>query len=748
MASERTGPDSGAGAFVRELRRRRVFRTAGLYVVGAWLVMQAADVFFPGWGLPDAAINVLLVAAILGFPLALVFGWFFDITAHGIVRTPDPTAASGTDRLPLQRTDYAVLVALALMGAVIIYDAAREIMETPRLVETGIGEADYIAPEIRPENSIAVLTFANISEDPANEFFCDGISEEILNKLSGIDDLFVMARTSSFSFKGSEFGIRKISGLLGVRYLLQGSVRKHGTQLRISAQLVDESGAQRWSETFDRSMDNIFQIQSEIAEVVSRTILPKITQRPSPSFEPGTEAYGHFLAGRELLRFRDIDGAGEELQKAVELEPGYAEAHAELAIANLIGFVSDSKLNAANAAVDKALALQPGLPRALAARGLYLQQKRDPDWAGAEQVLRQALKADPNMVDAMNWLTNPLSMLGRRAESDAIMMRAYEIDPLNPTIAGNVAMRLARRGEVDRAEQMLLRLTELPRPSYRSFLMLSSLYVETGQFVRMNRLEKRTALSGLGIYFGLQFNYALLGRWQKAEEWTRLRNRDFPDHWFAGFNRANVPMWRGRYSKASRLLEEASSESRVDEADHNYFHYLFRGCARALSGQHVSALEILQPFVSMSDGGLFDFVYELLPHHCLAWSYLELGEREKALPILEYAETEINKYIDGSTLPPSGWVYLLAMNAVLMGDDDLAMERLGQAVDAGWRGYYVHINDPRWSNLSDDPRFRRLMIEVKADVDRQAEEVDRIDAEEDFLALLDAVIADRPAAQD
>ncbi|MGD9292947.1 MAG: hypothetical protein PVJ48_08720, partial [Gammaproteobacteria bacterium] len=241
---------------------------------------------------------------------------------------------------------------------------------------------------------------------------------------------------------------------------------------------------------------------------------------------------------------------------------------------------------------------------------------------------------------------------------------------------------------------------------------------------------------------------ALLGRWQRAEEWTRLRNRDFPDHWFAGFNSANVPMWRGQYSKASRLLEEATSESHVDEADHNYFHYLFRGCARALSGQHISALEILQPFVSMSEGGLYEFVYELLPHHCLAWSYLELGEREKALPILEYVETEIHQLIDGSTLPPSGWVYLLAINAVLLGDDDLAMERLGQAVNAGWRGYYVHINDPRWSNLSDDPRFRRLMIEVKADVDRQAEEVDRIDAEENFPAILDAVLVERRIARD
>jgi TolB-like protein/Flp pilus assembly protein TadD len=739
--------ESKLARFVRELRRRRTFRTAGLYIVGAWLVMQAADVFFPGWGLPDEAINALLLAAVLGFPLALVFGWFYDVTLHGIVRTPPAGHEGAGAPLALQTSDYMILGALVLVAGAIAFDATRDIIEASKNPVAAEFDADLVPVEERPDNSIAVLPFTNMSQDPANEFFCDGVSEEILNRLSGFEGLFVMARTSSFAFKGSDFGVRRIGGILGVRYLLQGSVRKHGNQLRISAQLVDENGAQRWSESFDRSLENVFEIQSEIAEFVSETILSKITARPSPAFEPGTAAYDHFLAGRELLRLRDLDAAREELQKAVELEPGYAEAHAELAISNLIGPVSDSKLNAANATIDKALALRSGLPRALAARGLYLQQKRDPDWAGAEEVLRQALETDPNMVDAMNWLANPLNMLGKRAESTAIMMRAYEIDPLNPTIAGNVAMELARGGEVDRAEQMLLRLTELPESSYRSFLNLNGLYVDTGQFVKMNRLAKREALSGQGSYFGLEFNYALLGRWQKAEDWNRLRNRDFPDHWFAGFNRASVPIWRGRYSEASRLLEEASSESRVDEADHNYFHYLYRGCARALSGQHISALEILHPFVPMSEGGLFDFVYELLPEHCLAWSYLELGERGKAVPILEYVETEIQHRIDGLTLPPSGWVYLLAMNAALLGDDDLAIQRLGQAVDAGWRGYYVHINDPRWSPLADDPRFRGLMSEVKADVDRQAEEVDRIDAEEDFPALLDAMIASRRASQ-
>jgi TolB-like protein/Flp pilus assembly protein TadD len=709
--------------------------------------MQAADVFFPGWGLPDEAINVLLVAAILGFPLALVFGWFYDVTLHGIVRTPSAPEEGGAVPQPLQRTDYLILGALVLVAGLIVYDATREILDAPREAVSAAPGADFVPADERPENSIAVLPFANISEDPANEFFCDGISEEILNRLSGFEDLFVMARTSSFAFKGSDFGVRRIGGLLGVRYLLQGSVRKYGNQLRISAQLVDESGAQRWSETFDRSLENVFEIQSEIAELVSTTILPKITARPMPVFEPGTEAYGHFLAGRELLRLRDVLAAREELRKAAELEPGYAEAHAELAIAYLIGASPQLDLDAASAAIDTALSLQPGMPRALAAQGLYLQQKRDRDWGGSAEVLQRVLEAEPNMMDAMNWLSNALSQLGRQEESDAVQLRAYEIDPLNPVIVSNMSKRLAGRGEIDRAERMLLRVTELPRASYVPFWALRSLYVHTGQFVKMNRIAKREALAGHRVYFGLQLNYALLGRWQMADEWVRLTNRDFPDHWFAGFNLANVPVWRGRYSEAIRLLEEASSTSHISEADHGYFHYLYRGCARALAGEHAEAVDILQNPRVLSDWNS-NYDYELQPQHCLAWSYLALGEQDKVAPLLQMVETEVGREIRGKRHPSSNYTFFMAMNALLGGDHDLAIERLGQAVEAGWRGYYVHINDPRWAVLADDPRFVKLMSEVKADVDRQAAEIDRIDAEEDFIAILDAMRAERRAGQD
>jgi TolB-like protein len=351
----------------RELRRRRVFRTAGLYIVGAWLIMQVADVLFPGWGLPDAAVNVLFVAAVLGFPLALVFGWFFDITAHGIVRTPASGEADGDAPLALQRSDFAVLAGLAVVAGFIVYDATRDILDTPRIDETaGDTTPDIMAVERLP-NSIAVLPFTNVSDDPGNDAFCVGISEEILHELSEFSELNVIGRTSSFAFKDSDYRIPKIAALLGVGYLLQGSVRKYGDRLRISAQLVDEMGVQQWSEAFDRTFADIFTLQTEIADIVATTVVPKISTSHARQREPDLVAYEHFLTGRELFRRREVRSAREELALAVELDPEFAEAHAEYAIARAFGMPRPSDLEVARRSIEKALSLQPGLPRALGA---------------------------------------------------------------------------------------------------------------------------------------------------------------------------------------------------------------------------------------------------------------------------------------------------------------------------------------------------------------------------------------------
>ncbi|MGD8533804.1 MAG: tetratricopeptide repeat protein, partial [Gammaproteobacteria bacterium] len=499
--------------FITELRRRRVFRTAGIYVVGAWLLLQVADVLFPGWDLPDAAINVLFFAAVIGFPLALVFGWFYDVTTHGIVRTPSVEQEGAETPLALQSRDYLILAALAVVGIAILTQTTREVVEMPRVVEVTPLEVSVVEEKL--PNSIAVLPFANISNDPDNEVFCDGVSEEILNKLGAFSDLNVIGRTSSFAFKGSDYRIPKISALLGAEYLLQGSVRKQGDRLRISAQLVDSTGAQRWSNTFDRNLEDIFAIQVEIADVVASTVVPQITA-PQPSYQPKLDAYQHFLVGRELLRKRkDIRGeARRQLQKAIELDPAYAEAYAELAATYAIGIVTPEDAEKAEAAIQTALTLQPGMPRALAAQGLLLQELGDP--AASETVLREVLEKDPNMVDALNWIGNALAMQCKPEEDMTRLERAARLDPLNGAIAVNIAGRFSRRGDYERAEHELLRLLEMPDPGLYPYIYLRDLYSDTGRLVDLNLIEKRRALEAGHHHSGLVLDYSLLGLWEHA----------------------------------------------------------------------------------------------------------------------------------------------------------------------------------------------------------------------------------------
>jgi TolB-like protein/Tfp pilus assembly protein PilF len=729
--------------FIKELRRRRVFRTAAVYVVSAWLILQVADVLFPGWGLSDAAVNVLFVAAVIGFPLALVFGWFFDITTHGIVRTPAVHEEDGDVPLRLQRRDYLILIVLGIVAVAIGYDATREIVETPRIAGSSAG------PDERPDlaeklpNSIAVLPFTNISNDPDNEVFCDGVSEEILNKLGAFSGLNVIGRTSSFAFKDSDYRIPKISALLGTQYLLQGSVRKHGDRLRISAQLLDSTGAQRWSNTFDRTLEDIFAIQAEIADVVASTVVPQITA-PPPAYEPNLEAYQHFLVGRELLRRRkDVRGeARQQLQKAIELDPNYAEAYAELAVTYAMGTVTKEDAEEADAAIQTALRLQPGMPRALAAQGLLLQQSGDP--AASETVLREALKQDPNMVDALNWIGNAIAMQCKPEEDMARLERAAQLDPLNGAIAVNVAGQYAQRGDFERAERELLRLLEMPDPGRYPYLNLRDLYGDTGRLVDLNLFEKRRALEIDHHHSGLVFAYSLLGLWEQASYWAQRSTTD-SNHFWARFVPAYAYYLQGRFDENLAELQKLVADDGKTLAEMPRPFRLVYGDVQALTGDHAGAIRTLESVIDTAGPVCYQQMPDWLaaPLHALAWSYMEEGSAEKGRALLQKLDRELHELRRRGLLHESSALYFFARNSLLIGEQDLAVERLEQAIAAGWRDYYFHLADPRWAVLRDDPRHQALMAEVKADLDRQRAEVERIDAEEDFPAKLDAALAAR-----
>ena len=717
--------------FLRELRRRRVFRTAAVYVVGAWLMMQVADVLFPAWGLPNTAINVLFVAAVLCFPLALVFGWRYDITSRGIVRTPHAQSDGEGPSLTLQRSDYTILAALLLVAGIIVFDAVQDILQAPQESETHEAIVPGQLAE-SPANSIAVLPFANISDAPGNEAFCDGISEEILYKLGEFRELHVIARTSSFSFKNSDYQIPRIASILGVRYLLQGSVRRFGDKLRISAQLVDASGAQRWSKQFDRRLEDVFDIQTEIADIVATTVVPQILPQHVAAYEPNVEAYQQFLVGRDLLNKRRVLEARVELAKAVELDPDFAASHAEYAISmSMWGGSQDSNISEkAQRAIDKALELRPELPRALVAQALL-------NWswvndAETEQLLRRVLSIEPTMVDAMNWLSTILLDRGSIEEGIEWLERASRIDPLHASITVNLAFRHAELGNFDRAETIMLRHVDLPSPPPMVIGDLATLYRWTGQLSKSEALLRRLIEDPV---FGPDFSaywhgelariWVLLGEPEEAMAWAQRgleagpADESFDQAFWYRLHYAPA-MWQGDYAAAVAAFEQVPGiggalvpGSVSVKCEH--------GTLLSLSAQYAAAVDIL--IVETAD-------YDARARHlcegdyadagnALAWAFIQTDEPESAAPILAATERIWQERDEAGMLHVSEELYLYALNASLLGKHDDALDHLQRAIDAGWREYYLRHHDPRWTHLRDDPRFQAMMATVKADVDRQ-----------------------------
>ena len=364
----------------REARRRKVFRTAALYVLGAWAALQVAALMFPGFGIPESAIRALIWAAVLGLPVAVVFGWLFEIGPGGIRRTAPAAAGEAVEPQPLARRDYLILAAFAAIAVVLVYRAAQEVRETPKDGAAGgrSGRSRQPAAARELDRGAAVRQH---QRRPRQRVFLRRHRRGDPRPPGTSGRLNVIGRTSSFAFKGSDYGIERISALLGVHYVLQGSVRKAGDQLRVSAQLLDAKGVQVWSESFDRQLKNVFEIQSEIASAVASTVASQVVPETDVGHEPNLDAYEHYLAGRTLLHRRDWEPAREELQRAVALDPEFAEAHAELAIIQAFEETPEA-MGRARASVKRALQLKPRLVRARAAEGLLLLNGDPRDLAG------------------------------------------------------------------------------------------------------------------------------------------------------------------------------------------------------------------------------------------------------------------------------------------------------------------------------------------------------------------------------
>jgi TolB-like protein/tetratricopeptide (TPR) repeat protein len=409
-----------------ELKRRNVFKVAGAYLVVAWVVIQVADVVAPQLSLPEWAPRFVTLLVLLGFPLALVLAWIFDITPEGI----RADASSGNKRVFAVGT----VVAVAILGWYL-----------PRLTR---------GPRAAEARSIAVLPFVNMSGDPEQEYFSDGISEEILNVLARTPELRVAARTSSFAFKGQNLELPDIARALQVGMVLEGSVRQQDRRVRITAQLIDaETGFHIWSETYDRDLKDIFAVQDEIAGAIGQELKIRVGgERGSGTDASATvnpEAYDLYLKGLALWRARSVQGlldAAEDFNRAIEIDPDFAKAYAGLAMTYGVlpdytpQISYDSAYALSQDAGERALALDPTLPEAFAGLGnVAVASGRK---ATGVALLQRAIAFSPSFATAYQWLGTALVPAGRLNEGLAALERAHELDPQSVIVADNYANML------------------------------------------------------------------------------------------------------------------------------------------------------------------------------------------------------------------------------------------------------------------------------------------------------------------
>jgi len=447
-------------SFFSELKRRNVTRVAIAYGVGGWLITEVASVLLPTFAAPDWVLKVLIAALMLGFPLAILFSWAYELTPDGLKKESDIARDESNTGHTAKKLDLAVIVLLVAGIAFLLLD--RFVLEPGGHADNSQVASDQ-APGHVAENartSIAVLPFVDMSPKGDQAYFADGISEEILNVLARIDGLSVASRTSSFAYKGLRNNIPAIARELDVNHILEGSVRKSGNRVRITAQLI-ETGSDRhlWSHTYERDLDDIFAIQEEIAEAILAELKTALKiEDTSVKVTAATEnmtAYQLYLEGRGLfLKRRNFQRALTVLEKAVQLDPGFARAWEQLAATYAVveswGLSGRPFGELALEAADQALQLDPALSMPHAVRGSITGMDRL-DWEQGFQHLDLAIQADLKNATAYLWRAIINLQLGYFDAADADIKRCLKIDPAYGNCRKREALIALIQGDEPRA---------------------------------------------------------------------------------------------------------------------------------------------------------------------------------------------------------------------------------------------------------------------------------------------------------
>jgi TolB-like protein/Flp pilus assembly protein TadD len=544
-------------SFFAELRRRNVYKVAVAYAIVGWLVVQIATQVFPFFEIPNWAVRLVVLLIIVGFPIALVIAWAFELTPEGIKRTED------VDPVAQARTKSRAWIFVVIIAAVLSVGLFT-------LGRYGFRAGSSSTSELSAK-SIAVLPFDNLSRDPDNAYFAEGVQDEILTRLAKVADLKVISRTSTQRFKSAPSDLRDIAKQLGVMNVLEGSVQKANDQVRVNVQLINAmTDAHLWADTYDRKLIDIFSVESEIAKTIADTLQAKLSgsektailKRPTEN----SEAHDLYLQGRFFWNKRtaaDLRKSIDCFNQAIAKDPNYALAYAGLAqtwsiLAAHNGGAPVDCYPQADAAAGKALALDNTLSDAVAALA-STKASYNFDYAGAKQEYERAIQLNPNDATAHHWFgAEVLAATGEQARELAELKRALELDPLSRIIQTNLGIAYLHNGRTDEAIAHFRKAIELDGTFYyaqRSYGLALELQGKIPEAI--SYYEKAAALTDAPIELGMLGRiYGIVGRKDEAQKILERLLQSRAQRYTAAYSLALVALGLGDKAGALHWLEE------------------------------------------------------------------------------------------------------------------------------------------------------------------------------------------------
>ncbi|HKP04084.1 MAG TPA: tetratricopeptide repeat protein [Chthoniobacterales bacterium] len=549
--------------FFAELQRRNVYRVAAAYGVVSWLLVQIATQVFPFFDIPSWTIRMIIVVLLLGFPVALIIAWIYELTPEGLQRTDDVASAKAPASSKGRKIDFVIIGVLLAVIAILAW----------RHFHQGRTATN---PDL-PRKSIAILPFIDLSQTKDQDYFSDGITEQIINSLSHIRGLLVVARTTAFSFKNKEMDVREIGRQLQVDHMLEGSVNRGPDKVRVVARLIDvANGFNLWSETYYSSEKDLLSLQSDVAAKVASALRLELklaeTTQMAKSLTQDPEAYDLYLRGRYLLNKRTNESTQKGrllFEQAVAKDPRFALGHAGIADSYILlgkaGAISpDEASNAAWSEVSTTLGIDENLAEGYISRATILADF-DWNWPAAEADFRKALTLNPNSAIAHHWYARNLAQLGRWDEALRENSAAEKLDPLSPVILQSRAKILFAARRYQEAIASCQKALGLEGNFSQAFQILAQAYVHDKHYPEgIEAAKKYVELSNQSSYTKLElaYAYALAGNKTESDRIvTEVISKKEP---FSPYDMATIRGVWGDKDAALEWLGKAIDQRSVD----------------------------------------------------------------------------------------------------------------------------------------------------------------------------------------